>query len=207
MPRILCVCTANVCRSAFAAALLAEAVDGGGGAWEISSAGTGRHAGLEMCPLALGLLPEAEPSPRPVHRSVRIDREAVLAADLILTAERGHRAAAVALDPAAASRAFTLREAAALAPLVLEQTGETTSSLDARELVDRMHALRPMLGTGAPARRPRSGLPSLFRRPARDTHPLDIADGHNIGPRQHARTLEDVRSAVGALAPALAATG
>ena len=204
MPRILCVCTANVCRSALAAAVLAKAVDVGGGAWEIGSAGTGRHAGLEMCPLALGMLPVDETPGRPAHRSVTIDREAVRSAELILTAERTHRALVATLDPAAAARAFTLREAAALAPLVLERSEDDGLPRDARELVDRMHALRPLLGTGgAPARRRRL-FPGFG---GQEPHPLDIPDGHNISRREHDRALQSVRSAAEAIAPALLAIG
>jgi len=116
--RILTVCTANICRSPLAAALLSQDLTGALGApLEILSRGTRAEDGYPACPVSF----DAAGLPLPNHESVRLSREDIANADLILTAEAAHRAAVVTLHPAARSRVFTLTEAAALTTWLSER--------------------------------------------------------------------------------------
>lgn len=103
--RVLYVCTANICRSPSAAALLRDAVSTHPelGGIEVQSAGTHAWDGAPGCGEAPALAGRAES-----HRSQTLTAELVAWADLVLTAERDHRAAIVSLDPAARSRTFTM---------------------------------------------------------------------------------------------------
>ena len=109
--RILTVCTANICRSPLAAALLSQNLAGELGVpVEILSRGTRAEDGYPACPLSF----DAAGLSLPNHESVRLSRDDIAQADLILTAEAAHRAAVVTLHPASRSRVFTFTEAAAL---------------------------------------------------------------------------------------------
>lgn len=114
--RLLVVCTANVCRSPVAAALLARALHGrrdvDGHDWAVSSAGTGEYraeldSGTVKAAAAVGV-------DLSTHRSRVVDREvlAVDGADLVITMARAHLPVVVGLDPAAWSRTFTLKDLA-----------------------------------------------------------------------------------------------
>lgn len=108
--RILCVCTANICRSPVAERLLSARL---GPDVTVSSAGT---FGLEGSPIA-------PPMARRLHEiGIRADDFAarrvtvttLLAADLILTMTRKQRSEVVGLAPATVRRVFTLPEFARL---------------------------------------------------------------------------------------------
>lgn len=112
---ILVVCTAHHCRSPVMDAIwTARARDRFGSAWRISSAGTNPRVGLAVHPLVGTALAAAGIDPT-IDRAVQLDAESIRSADLILTAERRHRAEVVRMVPAAVNRAFTLREFARLA--------------------------------------------------------------------------------------------
>jgi protein-tyrosine phosphatase len=107
-PRILFVCTANICRSPMAAALLRHRLDELGVAADIRTAGF-----LEperpvsdgaMRVLAARQLDVSE------HRSRRLDAELVRSATLVVGMERRHVRDAVVLAPEAWPRTFTLKE-------------------------------------------------------------------------------------------------
>lgn len=106
--RILYVCTANICRSASAAALMGDAVRAHPAlaGIEVASAGTHARTGSSGCGLAPALAGRAD-----VHRSQPLTRQLVAWADLVLAASRDHRSAVVLLDPAARPRTFTIRQA------------------------------------------------------------------------------------------------
>ncbi|MGF7237406.1 MAG: protein tyrosine phosphatase [Frankia sp.] len=115
--RILMVCTANICRSPIAehlaTAFLRDRLGPNAAGITVASAGTAGWDGEPMQPHAETVLAEAGIDPSGfVARSLTPDL--VEGADLILTAAREHRAAAVTLLPRAVARTFTIFEFARL---------------------------------------------------------------------------------------------
>src|SRR3954447_26244935 len=111
---LLVVCTANVCRSPLAQREFQRAFGSAGAA--VLSAGTRAGNDWAMCPVSASALAD-DPADRAfaeAHRSHLLSREAVLAADLVLTMERAHRSAVAQLAPGSQSKVFTLREAEGL---------------------------------------------------------------------------------------------
>ncbi len=137
--RVLYVCTANICRSASAQALLRGAVEGSPGLTgiDVRSAGTAAPLGSPGCSVAPALVGHAAE-----HRSQPVTAELIEWADLILPAARDHRGAIAELAPAARSRMFTLRQAGRIADWLVE-AGMVTA---ARERAG-------VSGAGAPERR------------------------------------------------------
>lgn len=131
--RVLIVCTANLCRSPMGERLLRAAMTpaGSGPRWEVRSGGVRGFVDRPMHELAARTLQERGISPdgftsRPLTR-VMLEE-----ADLVLTATRAHRAAAVELAPRTIRRTFTLFQFArlaaavpALGPLPPGQAGRT----------------------------------------------------------------------------------
>lgn len=112
--RILCVCTGNICRSAFAHHYLADGLDRlSSGSFVVSSAGLGWWPGLEV---PAELLEVAGPvrSRLAAHQARSLDPLEARRADLVLTATAEHRSAVLSEAPAALKRAFTMREFSAL---------------------------------------------------------------------------------------------
>lgn len=136
--RVLYVCTANICRSPSAAALLRDAVVAHPELTgiDVQSAGTAAWAGAPGCRLAPALAGRAE-----AHRSQGLTAELVVGADLILTAERAHRAAVISLETGARSRTFTLRQAGRVADW-LGESGMVDAALE-RAVVDAGTARGP----------------------------------------------------------------
>lgn len=109
-PRILVVCTANVCRSPMGEALLAHHIAAAGGHAVVASAGT-QSVDLAVDPHAVealtGLgLDIAGHRPRQLTR----DLLATDGADLIITMTRGHLRHVATTDRKAFARTFTLPE-------------------------------------------------------------------------------------------------
>jgi len=123
---VLAVCTANICRSPMMEAMLRARLDPE--RFEVASAGVqgwSAHPMDRMAEMELrrfGLTAER-------FRSHPIDAYLVESADLILTAERSHRARLLEDEPRALRWTFTLRE---FAGLCQELPGDLA---DARELV------------------------------------------------------------------------
>lgn len=111
--RLLVICTGNVCRSPAAVAMLRQAFPDA----HVTSAGT-RAAVGGPADERVARIAEAHGLFLWGHRAVQLTRDLVAESDLVLTAAREHRSAAVALEPGALRRAFTLRELARLLPLV-----------------------------------------------------------------------------------------
>lgn len=111
--RVLHVCTGNICRSPLAEHLmrdgLRQRLGDGAQRFVIESAGTWGHSGSPMEPFALTTL-KGFGLDGSQFEARELVAEHVVAADLVLTATREHRAAAVVLLPRAAKRTFTLRE-------------------------------------------------------------------------------------------------
>ena len=113
---VLFVCTGNICRSPVAERLFQSRISLDADV-AVSSAGTGALVGWAIDRPSAVALRELGVAPDG-HAGQRLTAELVRESDLILTAERAHRAAAVRLDPSAARRAFTMREFGRLADAV-----------------------------------------------------------------------------------------
>ncbi len=109
---VLVVCTANLCRSPSAAAMLRAGLPPGSGV-AVTSAGTSATPGQEVPPLLVRELARRGVDVAD-HRSRQLSAEQVSAADLVLVATRAHRAVVVGAVPGALRRTFTLREMARL---------------------------------------------------------------------------------------------
>ncbi len=136
--RVLHVCTGNVCRSPMAEHLmragLASRLGEQAARFLVESAGTWGHTGSPMEPYAHSILDRHGVDGRD-FRARELIAEHVAGADLVLGATREHRAAAVVLQPRAASRTFTLREFARLV------TAVDPAALPTGDVVDRARAL------------------------------------------------------------------
>jgi len=140
---VLVVCTGNICRSPMGELLLrdglARRVDvAHSDAFVVTSAGTyPGHAGEPMQPGAARALSELGIDPDG-FTATTLTEQAVADADLVVTAERAHRAEVVRMHPAATLRAFTIRELARLATAVDPAELDAQAGIDP---VDRAHAL------------------------------------------------------------------
>jgi protein-tyrosine phosphatase len=118
--------------------ILRDAIAASGGpAWQIESAGTHATDGMPMHDEARSVLTERGFTVRS-FRARRLSLELIDAADLILTAESGHRSAVVALRPGAVNRAFTLVQFARLA----DAAGPTDGDGGVANLVARARRAR-----------------------------------------------------------------
>ena len=189
--RIVVVCTANVCRSALAEVLLARGLAEAGVAGVIvDGAGTNAEPGQPMCEGGAALAGIE----RGAHLSRELDAEMLKDADLVLAADRGHRAACARLVPACRPRLFTLRQAAGLAAVVDERLGRGELPEGAPALPDDPTGrLRWLVGEMDAARGVLAG---------RDEAGDDIDDRH--GPAEHLRTLQMVQEASDVIVAAMA---
>lgn len=130
--RILFVCSGNVCRSPFAELLtrylLAQRLPNDQiTRFVVASAGTQAVTGAAMHSLTRDQLPRwgMEPVAGERHIARKLDRIALASADLVLTADREHRAEVVSAHPSLLHSTFCLREfARLLAPVSLRRTGD-----------------------------------------------------------------------------------
>jgi protein-tyrosine phosphatase len=136
------VCTGNVCRSPLAAALInywAARADVGGSA-KATSGGTRPALGCSMHPEAVALA-RAHGADAPAHAAHALVLADIRSADLILTAERAHRAAVARLLPRAAPKIYTIREFAALAAALSESpTAADPTAAETQHGPDRLGA-------------------------------------------------------------------
>ena len=113
MPRILFVCTANLCRSPLAAALFSKKLwdEGTSAGWIVESAGTWAAPGQ-------GLPADVRRAARVLrldlthHRTRRVDSELLACFDLILVMERGHKEALQVEFPFVRQKVHLLSEVA-----------------------------------------------------------------------------------------------
>lgn len=193
---LLLVCTANVCRSPLAQAIVAEAwgrIVGLSGV-RVESAGIRATPEQAICSLvaddlsAHGLLSVAR-----AHQARAVSRELVHDASLVITFERSQRSRIAELVPGQQSKVFTLREAVGLFE-VLEKGGVPASRLAKVDSLDAvaqlLHSLRGRATSPVTADRARW----WTRRATPPADPLTIADGHNLGARAHAQTIGEVRA-------------
>lgn len=110
MARILVVCTANICRSPVAAAVLRDRLRQRGLTdWQVGSAGT-----WALVPRAASRNSVEVMSERGIdisnHRAAMVEEKHLAGADLVLTMEIGHAEALRAEFPAQADKVFMLTE-------------------------------------------------------------------------------------------------
>jgi protein-tyrosine-phosphatase len=110
MPHVLLVCTANICRSPVAVALLTQRLkEENLKGWTVSSAGTWAQKGLPASPNSVAVMAE-----RGLDLTDHVSRpvEPVLmeAADLVLCMELGHVEALQTEFPLHAHKVFTLSQ-------------------------------------------------------------------------------------------------
>jgi protein-tyrosine phosphatase len=111
-PRVLLVCTANICRSPAAERLLAGRL---GSSVEFVSRGTRSLPGAGMCDVSASwvLMNGGVASGRHVSRPLELAD--IKASTLILTASQRHRTKVIEMRPSAQVRTFTLAQAARIA--------------------------------------------------------------------------------------------
>ncbi len=118
MMRVLCVCTGNICRSAFAEAYLREQLTGL--PIEVASAGVAAVEGGAVPEQMLARGDRYGLSSLHEHRGKQVSRDGLAGSDLILTATTKQRSFLLKLDPRLAARTFTFIEFAALAAAVTD---------------------------------------------------------------------------------------
>lgn len=202
MSTILVVCTGNVCRSPFAAAILREqcGLDG----LTVRSAGTGAIPDHSMCERASAMTGrEGAPG---AHRAQVLTAELVDDADLILVAAYGHRSAVAQLRPMARRKTFTLKEASVFMRSVVAagslspQSGSGPLENAVGSIVRQMNDMR---GAGKLAA-PKPSFAIFPRRYPDFTAHAEIADGHWGNERAHRKTLEEVALASQSISSGLA---
>jgi protein-tyrosine phosphatase len=138
-PRVLLVCTANICRSPAAARLLAGRL---GSSIEFVSRGTRSVPGAGMCDVSASWVLMNRGESGGEHQSRQLELADVKASTLILTASQRQRTAVIELRPSAQVRTFTLLQAARIAhwrtsPAAVAAAGGVTMPMD----VDLPHRL------------------------------------------------------------------
>ncbi|WIB60754.1 low molecular weight phosphatase family protein [Curtobacterium sp. MCLR17_007] len=182
--RVLFVCSGNICRSPLGAQVLRARLGDAAASFDVESAGTIADDGAAMDGAA------AEQSARlggdpSAHASRYLTSDIVASADLVLTAERSHRAAAVQLAPRASKRAFTIKQFARV--LQGLEAGDLDDVTTPQQLVERVARLR---GTVPPP-----------ADPADD----DVDDPYRRSTATHERVADEIDRALTVIAGALRA--
>jgi len=114
--RILFVCTGNVCRSPLAEIfmrhlLLARLGTDQAARFMVTSAGTNAVTGVGMDPFSRAeLAPWGLDGAAAGFAAHQLDADVIREADIVLTADRGHRSFVAALEPSALRTTFCIRE-------------------------------------------------------------------------------------------------
>jgi protein-tyrosine phosphatase len=178
---VLVVCSANVCRSPMAGAILRERFASAGldDLVRVRTYGENATVGAQMCP---DMIARASPKRLPTdalvhHLASQLLPERVEEADLVLTSDRGVRAMVLRDSPAAHPRTFTLRQARDLAAFGRQVIGghparDPDTAL--RAFVAEMNQLRGM--TDAPVIERRRLRARPWVKVAVHSH--DIPDAH-----------------------------
>lgn len=187
---LLIVCAANVCRSPFAAFLLAKGLPEA----IVSSVGVSARTGDPLCGFTreqILTFPEGEDFVES-HSATRLDAAAIDEADLILTASEAERSAVAVLVPSARTKTFTLVEAAHSA----RSLAQPLHDMSLLTLAASMHAQRGMVDLPQVRRRARFAL----RKPS---YGIAIPDAHIGDTRRHDEVYRTVSEAVGMFLAAL----
>ncbi|MGN6409726.1 MAG: low molecular weight phosphatase family protein [Curtobacterium sp.] len=182
--RVLFVCSGNICRSPLGAQVLTARLGPDAPAFVVESAGTVAQDGVPMDDAAaaqsvrLGGTPEE-------HRSRYLTAAIAGSADLVLTAERSHRAAVVSLAPPMAKRAFTLKQFARVLDGL--EPGDLSGVTSPSELVERVARLR-------------GSVP-----PPVDPADDDVDDPYRRSTATHERVADEIAAALVVVADALRA--
>ncbi|MFJ3384368.1 MULTISPECIES: low molecular weight phosphatase family protein [unclassified Curtobacterium] len=179
--RILFVCSGNLCRSPLAEQLL-RAKLGPADSIAVESAGTIARDGDAMDALAAAQSVRLGGDPT-AHRSRSLTESIAAGADLVLTAERSHRADVVRLSPRVSKRAFTIKQFARVLDGL--EPGDLADVSSAGMLVDRVARLR---GTVPPP-----------AEPADD----DVDDPYRRSAATHARVADEIERALATISDAL----
>ncbi|MBA3780854.1 MAG: hypothetical protein H0X12_03255 [Nocardioides sp.] len=187
--RVLVVCRANVCRSPTATLLLRRWLPNDS-TIDMASAGWDAAAEGRWCPSARALVHEDDDARElaETHRARLLDHEMVLAADLVLAADRRSRAEVARRAAGHTAHLFTLTEAALLAAAVAERRGADVHDL--AQLVEEMDAARGTVSL--PQAR-------VSRWPGRSRPGIDIPDAHSSSPKIGHRWLNNHTYAVTAM--------
>ncbi|HET7312669.1 MAG TPA: hypothetical protein VFJ17_15235 [Mycobacteriales bacterium] len=158
--RILFVCTGNICRSPMGQAMLtarfrADLGDDASRLVEVTSAGTYGLVGHPIEPDALAVLGELGVA-ADEFAARELSRDIAEAQDLVLTATREHRAAAVSMLPRASRWTFTIREFARLVEAVdvaelLTRLDDDAPAVRGRALVDAAASQRGYVRPASPS--------------------------------------------------------
>ncbi|WP_104134882.1 low molecular weight phosphatase family protein [Cryobacterium sp. Y62] len=172
-PRILIVCTGNICRSPLGEQLLRENLRSAGIDAVVTSAGTHAMTGSAMTPEAAALSTQYGASNTP-HVARQVTEKLIADADLVLTATRDHRRDVVTLLPKATRYTFTLNQFARL-----------VAPADA----DAAHPLAEPAETAIPVSKPTSAT-----RPPLDFSAFiaSVASTRGLHPSPNPPTLDDV---------------
>lgn len=177
-PQILLVCTANICRSPMAEALLRHRLDQRGLSIEIVSAGL-LEEGLPVSDGTLRAL-ETRGIDVSAHQSRRLDADLVASAALVIGMERRHVQEAVLLARDAWPRSFTLKELVRRGESIGPRGDEPFESWLAR--VHEGRSTADLLGTAEED---------------------DVADPYGLADRVHRRTAKELDDLVTRLASLL----
>jgi protein-tyrosine phosphatase len=175
---ILIACTANVCRSPFAAAVLVHAVslEEVHRRIAVDTGGIDAVPGQPVCPDVVRMGESRGLRSRALvgHQAQVLTADQIEAADLVLAADRRTRSGIMKRVSRAAGRTFTLREAAQLGEVaVFEVRGQTLEDR-LRSYVAAMNAGRGL--RDLPRTRHMVAVTSPWRRVA--VHGHDIPDAH-----------------------------
>jgi protein-tyrosine phosphatase len=149
---VLFVCHANLCRSPLAERLARRAFDETfgvlGSVVVTASAGTNAYEGAMMHNGSATVLADCGIDPTGFVSRI-VDSSELAGADLVLTAERVHRAACVSLAPAKTRQVFTLRQFARMVSAVPPLAGLAEMTVPDRmtALVEQVNANRHLVPT------------------------------------------------------------
>jgi len=191
--QILVVCTANICRSPAMERLLRDRLKSTGIVEDvavISSAGLHAHPDSHRCEESILLVDRLTDSPADRSTANPLKLTGIVEADLILTAERAHRAAIVQAFPLARPYTFTLRQAAEIARGLTSGPLPTAVRLPAAsEPAARLKWFIDELDAG--------------RGPSMSVDTDDVPDPHQVRDDIHADSIEMIDHNVSDLAAAV----
>lgn len=139
MPRVLFVCTANICRSPIAQGLLEKRLQehGSGEAWEVHSAGTWTEEG-RRAHRTVQMLMKERGIDLSEHRTREVDGDLLAVSDLVLTMTPGQKEALQVEFPAQAEKVYLLSELVGKVDSVEDPHGNPERTCTYRETVEKI---------------------------------------------------------------------